>query len=313
MGGERPVIRPPTDRPVINRPVIGNNIQQNNIINTRPAWVNVNNVTVNNIHNQWNTAIVNRPGMHNWINNNPNRYNYWHGWGGAVRSNWHYFHHHHDWFGPNWWLVHRPAFCGWHYRYWLPYYPYNYWWSVPTWGGILGWLNWNGAVWQQPIYYDYGIGGNVYIQNGMVTIGGQAIASPSDFSQSAGALATVAPPKSEEAAAAVEWMPLGTFALSTGQNDTEPTRVVQLAVTKDGIIGGTLYNYQTQQSASIQGQVDKATQRIAFRIGDKDNLVAETGLYNLTQKEAPLLMHFGTGGTESYLLIRMENDGEQTR
>lgn len=123
-------------------------------------------------------------------------------------------------------------------------------------------------------------------------------------------LATVEPPESEEVAAESEWMPLGTFTISTSEDDTDPTRVVQLAVNKEGIISGTLYNIDTDQSQSIQGQVDKETQRVAFRIGESEDVVAETGLYNLTQDEVPLLIHFGTDRVENYLMVRLEEPEE---
>lgn len=307
--------RPPTNRPIINRPVINNPVINNNI-NTRPSWANINNVTINNINNQWNNTIINRPGMHNWWNTHPGRMNYWGGWGNRIRGGWGYWGRPAGWFGPNWWLVNRPAFGGWHYHYWLPYYPYRYWWTVPTWAGLTTWFSWNvasNAAWQQPIYYDYGTGGNVYISNNMAVVGGQQVATQAEFAESAAVLATVPPPENEEQAAAVEWMPLGTFALSTGEKDTEPTRVLQLAVTKDGIIGGTWYNYQTEQSVSIQGKVDKDTQRVAFRIGENDNLVAETGMFNLTKDEVPLMVHFGTQKTEQFLLIRLQNNEEDEK
>ncbi|HQR07235.1 MAG TPA: hypothetical protein PLN21_10455 [Gemmatales bacterium] len=306
----RPNIRPTTNRPIVNQPInIGNQI--NNTINNRPNWVNINNTQITNINNTWNNTIVNQNQMHNWVNNNPNRGLYWNNWGNGVRNNWRYYNYHNNWFGGDWWSRYHPAYAGWNYRAWLPYYPYNYWWSVPTFAGVTTWFNWNlanSAAWQQPIYYDYGTGGNVVYQNNQVYIGGQPVASAPEFAQSAAALATVTPPASEEQGAQAEWMPLGTFAMSTGEKDTEPTRVLQLAVTKEGIIGGTFFNYQTDQAVSIQGQVDKQTQRVAFRIGERDNIVAETGLYNLTQEQAPLLVHFGDDKVEQFLLIRLKND-----
>ncbi len=44
---------------------------------------------------------------------------------------------------------------------------------------------------------------------------------------------------------------------------------------------------------------------MAVRIGDSDRVVAETGLYNLTQDEAPLLVHFGDITQDTYLLVRL--------
>lgn len=310
----RPIVRPPTNRPIINDNINIVN-RPNTIINTRPSWSNINNVTINNINNHWNQTIVNRPTMHNYWNNHPNRMAYWGNWGGGVRNNWRYAHMHRNWFGPTWWNRYCPPFGGWHYHYWLPYYSYNYWWRVPTWVGLNAWFSWNlaaNAAWQQPIYYDYGLGGNVYSVNNTVYIGGQEVSSVSDFAKSAAVLATVDPPKTEEEAAAVEWMPLGTFAMSTGEKDTQPTRVVQLAITKDGILSGTLYNYETEQSVAIQGRVDKETQRVAFRLGERDNLIAETGIYNLTQNEVPVLVHFGTEKTERFLFVRLSNEDEKS-
>ncbi len=39
-------------------------------------------------------------------------------------------------------------------------------------------------------------------------------------------------------------------------------------------------------------------------------MVAETGLYNLTQDEAPLLVHFGTEQVENYVLVRLAQPEE---
>jgi len=82
---------------------------------------------------------------------------------------------------------------------------------------------------------------------------------------------------------------------------------VQLAVSKEGIISGTLYNTQTDAAQSVQGQVDKETQRVAMRIADSDTVVIETGIYNLTQDQTPILVHYGTDRTETWMLVRLEN------
>jgi hypothetical protein len=63
----------------------------------------------------------------------------------------------------------------------------------------------------------------------------------------------------EERAEAAEWMPLGTFAVSTHEKDVEPSHVIQIAVSKDGIVSGTLHNIDTDRCQSVQGQVDMAT------------------------------------------------------
>ena len=80
-----------------------------------------------------------------------------------------------------------------------------------------------------------------------------------------------------------------------------------MAVSKEGIISGTLFNTATDTTQAIQGQVDKETQRVAMRFGDSEDIIAETGLYNLTQVEAPVLVHFGPEKIENWLLVRLDD------
>ena len=161
-------------------------------------------------------------------------------------------------------------------------------------------------VWSEPIYYAYGPNGNVQFENGNVLMNGEKIASQQQFAESAAVLATVPPPENEEIAEEAEWMPLGTFALSTNEKELEPTRIMQLAVSRDGIITGSLYNTLTDSSQILQGSVDPDTQRVAFKVGQSGKAIMETGLFNLTQDETPVLVHFENEKTETYLLVRLE-------
>ena len=270
--------------------------------------MNINNNTINNIHNNWNT-VINRPGNSGWYRPRPEWTNHWNQWGNNVRGHWHNNHWHNNWFQDSWWSGRWGNWGGWHYGFRWGSHPWTYWWTVPVWNNVNSWFVWGtpgAATWQQPIYYDYGPGGNVTFQDNSVYIAGQQIASADDFAMSAATLATVAPPEDEQQAEAAEWMPLGTFAVSTSEKETDPSRIMQLAVSREGIISGTMYNTLTDQTQEIQGKVDQDTQRVAFRIGENENVIAETGLYNLTQNEAQLLVHYGTERTESFLLVRLE-------
>jgi len=296
---------PATNRPVniANRPI---NI--NNNIHNRPNWQNLSPQQINNFHNNWHSAVTRpaQPGRNyqNWINNHPDRHDYWHGWGNSVRDHWGHDYWRHGWFNNTWWAGHAYAHGGWHYHYpWINR-PWTYWWTCPTWAGVTGWFG--GWGWSQPCYYDYGAGGNVVYENNVVYVDGQQIGSTADFAMSAAELATVAPPANEEQVKKSDWLALGTFAVSTSKHETDPSRVLQLAVNKEGIISGTLYNTETDQAQAVQGQVDKQTQRVAFRVGDNQNIVVETGIYNLTQDEAPALVHFGTDRVEQILLVRLD-------
>ena len=285
------------------------NIGNNNIHN-RPVWVNIDNDRITNIHNHWNNQIG---GLHNWQNRYPDRMSDWRHWGDDVRHHWGHYHDCHDWFRPDWWYGHQHGFAGWHYYNHFHNHAWSYWWSVPTFASCVNWFSWAApsAVWSQPIYYDYGTGGNVVYENNTVYVNGEQVASADEFAQSAAVLATVSPPANEEEAAKVEWLPLGTFAVAADEKDVDPSRAIQLAVSKDGIVSGTLYNTESDQAQSVQGQVDKETQRVAFRVGESEDIVVETGLYNLTQSEAPVLVHFGTDKVETYLLVRLESPEDE--
>ncbi|TWT35123.1 hypothetical protein KOR34_00100 [Posidoniimonas corsicana] len=278
------------------------------MINQRPGWANIGNRNYVNINNRWNNAIV-RPVNPGWRVPPAGRLGYWNGWGSGVRHHWGYYHQCGNWFNRGWWGYHRPPMCGWHYHYWRHNRGWNYWWTVPTFAACTNWFTWSAPanVWSEPVYYDYGSEGNVVYQDNSVYIGGTEVATADEFAASAMDLATVEPPASEEEAAEAEWMPLGTFIVSTSEQDTDPGLTVQLAVDRNGIISGTLYNAETDTAQTLQGQVDRETQRVAMRIGENEDLVAETGLYNLTQEEVPVLVHFGTESTENYLLVRLEN------
>ena len=64
------------------------------------------------------------------------------------------------------------------------------------------------------------------INDNSVYINGDQVATSTEFAQSAAELATVPAPASEEEAEHVEWLPLGTFAVSAGESDVDPNRIV---------------------------------------------------------------------------------------
>ena len=307
--GNRPNIGNGSGNNLINnRPVnIGQiNIGKNTAISNRPSWANIDRGRVTSINNRWQNQIG---GLHNWNSIHPNRAAFWAGWGAGVHSAYHWHNRNPGCFRGDWWYGHPHRWCGWHYGYGFHHHSWDYWWTIPTYRACVNWFTWRApaTVWAEPVYYDYGQGGNVVYNDNSVYINGDQVATTTEFAQSAAELATVPPPASEEEAEQVEWLPLGTFAVSAGEKDVDPNRIVQLAVSKTGIISGTLYNTETDATQSVQGQVDKDTQRVAFRIGESEDIVVESGLYNLTQEQAPLLVHFGPNKVENWLLVRLED------
>jgi hypothetical protein len=216
-------------------------------------------------------------------------------------------------FYPGWWTGRRVIGLnfglywggypfGWGYSPWLNYYPWWYWWTRPTWNACLAWLpayGWNTGYW-----YDYGPGGNVVIQGGQVLIDGQTVGSQDEYAQTAQVLAQVDPAELA-AVPPADWMPLGTFAMAVRSDEVDPARVVQLAISKNGLVSGTIHNRQSGNTYTVQGRVDPQTQRVAFTISDDSQAVLETGLYNLTQDHTTVLCHFPNRQTQVYLLARL--------
>ena len=171
---------------------------------------------------------------------------------------------------------------------------------------MTAWFPW-GSTWSSGgTYYDYG--DNVTYEGDNVYVDGQQVATAEEYAEQAMELADTGAQAIDEAVqqeADVEWMSLGVFAF-VDEEEGEPTLFFQLAVSKNGMISGTYYNATTDETRPLQGSVDKETQRAAWTVGDKKSTVVETGLYNLTQDETPVLVHFGDQQTQTWLMVRLE-------
>jgi hypothetical protein len=148
----------------------------------------------------------------------------------------------------------------------------------------------------------YNYGSDITYQNNQVYYGTQPVATAQQYYQQASTLAQSAP----AADAAVDaWTPLGVFAL-VQKEPSEPQFVMQLAVNKSGAVGGNYTDLIAGTNVPIQGAVDKKTQRAAWTVGKNKTTVCETGIYNLTQDEAPALVHIGKDKTQQWLLVRLK-------
>jgi hypothetical protein len=166
---------------------------------------------------------------------------------------------------------------------------------------VTGWV---GSGWSEPAYYSYG--DNVYYQGDSVFYGDQPVATAEEYTDQAAWLAASAPQIAPDKA---EWMPLGVFALTQdGQaSGPEPTLFLQLAISKEGVLGGTFHNAATQKTQAIEGMVDKASQRAAWTAVGKSRPIMETGILNLTEDTAPALVHFADGQTQQWLMVRLDD------
>jgi len=68
-------------------------------------------------------------------------------------------------------------------------------------------------------------------------------------------------------------LPLGVFAVTQdGQSSgPPPPTFLQLTVSKEGVIAGTVTNTETDNVQAIEGMVDKKTQRSAWVVEGKDS------------------------------------------
>jgi hypothetical protein len=190
-------------------------------------------------------------------------------------------------------------------------------WAGCDWSNIT---NWFGVDWPS---YGYMYGNDLtYIDNN-VCLYGQPIATAAEYYDSAAALAQTGeqanipntpPPQDDSQPAATDpadaqWLPLGVFeAIPAGQKSSN--MMFQLAVNKAGIIRGNFYDSADKNVQQIQGSVDKATQRVAWVVANKKNMIFDCGLYNLTKPETPVLVHDGKDKNEQWTLVRMQQKSD---
>ena len=175
------------------------------------------------------------------------------------------------------------------------------WWGWATWGALSNWIPWG---WNsQPVYYNYG--DNVYYDDGAVYYGDQQVATADQYAEQAEAIANSIP--ADVKPAPEDWLPLGVFAVTQdGESASpDPTMFLQLAVSKQGIIAGTFQNTASGKTKTVEGMVDKETQRVAWTPEGEDRPLMETGLGNLTQDTAGVLVHFANGDTQRWMLARL--------
>jgi len=187
---------------------------------------------------------------------------------------WHLHHHH----------PHHHHYCHWHHWNYQP-------WKWATWNGLHGWLGYP----VRPIAYSY------YVSGGYVYNGGTQITTVTQYAEQANDIAEAAEEQEEDA----EWMSLGVFGVVPKEGD-EVEVTLQLALAKDGTIGGTYRNSAVDVTLPLSGAVDEKTQRAAWRIGEDDPVVMETGVENLTKDKSTVLLHFENGTTETWTMIRMD-------
>jgi len=222
-----------------------------------------------------------------------------------IRSDWRSRRSNDFVFNDNWWSGrHRGNYWNFWGDYGRRYHNPYYWWGWAN-GARLG--SWFVFGWPRPYYWDYGPGEYIYCDNGAVYVNGRWYEPAPVFYDQTAQLIDQNPPLTAEAAAKLDWMPLGVFAV-TPDGLNEPDVTVQLATTKDGLIGGTAFDPKTGAAYNVQGTVDKKTQRAVWSYTNDRNkrVMMETSVYNLTQPEATGLVHYSPNDMRVVELVRLQ-------
>jgi hypothetical protein len=100
-------------------------------------------------------------------------------------------------------------------------------------------------------------------------------------------------------------MPLGVFALKP-DGQTRATRLVQLSISREGVVRGSHYDLLSDDVHGIQGAVDKQALRIAFAIGESGKVVFQGPLGELTRPEARVTAYFPDGKTAAWRMVQVK-------
>ena len=199
-----------------------------------------------------------------------------------------------DLFSRTWWNEHKPSGAS------SSYFTTKssaIWWGATNWPTLARVFAIPGGT--KPFAYVYDQ--NVTFKSDLIYVNGQPISSYEDFVASSRKLANSFATKDNDP----NWIPFGTFALSTSVKTKTSDHAVQLVVDADGNIAGTYANWKNGTVESIHGRVDIDTQRVAFDIGGQANLTIETGLTNLTNDKVRVWAHLPNNHSQTWFLARM--------
>lgn len=98
-----------------------------------------------------------------------------------------------------------------------------------------------------------------------------------------------------------EWMQVGVYNVAETGN-SNPTRMVQLDVSRDGKIRGNYFDILSNQVTLLAGEVNKETQAVAWTIGANGKVVFRTTLSALTQPSGTVQVQFPNGKSSSWLI-----------
>jgi hypothetical protein len=221
----------------------------------------------------------------------------------------HFAHHHSHWANHN-----RPFSRGWYGRHrgaWGGGWGWGNPWNIATWGTTAAWLGLGAAA---PAWGGYGPTNTTIYDTDNDDLnapdsqlaGGQNL-SPEALAKESAAARTLAAKGATEPANDDKFMPLGIFTLAP-ENQTEASAMLQLAVSKQGVLRGSYYDLLSDVNHPIRGSVDKQSQRVAWTFGPQGKVTFQTALPVLTEPSGPVAVHYENGQTRQWVLARYEKE-----
>lgn len=172
-------------------------------------------------------------------------------------------------------------------------------WRPAAWATLAGWGAWN---WSTPYYYDEG--GYAY----PLSTAESTYAYP--YSTTYSQPVQTQPAQIDQSAVSTDedWLPLGVFAVASNANTAAQTNhFMQLAINRSGEIAGVLYNSTTDAAQDLTGMVDSTSQKAYWTMANRtDSPIASTGIYNLTEDQTPINVHFTDGSDQTWTLVRLQ-------
>ena len=189
-----------------------------------------------------------------------------------------------------------------------PTWPDDWVWDSVDWDTLVAF--WRGTAPKSPA--DYEFGSNIVSREGKVFYGGQPLMTTAEYYHQGQLLAAKgehlvtgkkagAPHKMPQVK---DWAQFGVFSLvSAGEKFS--TKIIQLAVNRDGKLRGNCYDVMNDQVDRIEGEIDKSNSRVCFTVGKNRSVIYDTGLENILSSQSPILIHLDQDRAQQRALVRL--------
>lgn len=179
------------------------------------------------------------------------------------------------------------------------------WWRPVAWTTLATWGAWN---WSTPYYYDDG--GYAYPLSSAESTYPYPYSTTTTPSQPIQAQAQSIQSAQITEPTDGDWLPLGIFAVASDPNAAAQTNLfIQLAINRSGEIAGVLYNSVTDAAQDLTGMVDAKNQKAYWSMANRpDSPIASTGIYNLTEDQTTINVHFADGLDQTWILVRIQQE-----